>query len=1737
MQFTHSKFFPFLTNKIKCQDWMFRFIGVLLFIVFSLQSPAANVSSIDFWVDEAVPQSEFFQNVFHEKSNDNRIFHLISHGRSGELFLDGKWKTPEEISIFLQPYLSKKTQLNIYGCEFAKGEKGKAAVNFLQKELGVKIAASENLTGKNGDWFLENGNVNTLLFFENYNFTLQCNNTLTDCDGDGVNNYDDLDDDNDGIPDLEDGCGNTNVSGTIGLTNAVVHNSNYALLGTNITYSRTGTTQVQIEGYDALAQGEAIKFTGVGGENGVLTTIFTNPVTAVYFKIADFDQEENYTVNVYDENDALYDLTVEGLLLKGSQIEQTGNAFEPSLTAVGVSGNDPASDAVGSLIFYFPNKVSKIELLYNHPIASTLTFIEPQFCITDTDSDGILDHLDLDSDDDGCYDAQEAGHLQVVFGNGKIATTAAEVGDNGLDNDVENDDTKDAIANYIILETNSGTQDFQSTIVALCEADNDRDGIANINDADDDNDGIPDVVEICGVGATDFSCLTGCTDCDPGGDDDLDLILNYQDPDFCTLNANGVCEEMDKDGDGIPNHLDLDSDNDGITDVTEAGGIDLLGNGHLEYPIDNDPTSMIDTDNDGLADEVDEICLEVVNETRYADAQTNYGTVVTPEGAVSTTVGFAVVSETIPHSYITLDLTDVIIVGAQVCVNIEGDANGQPFTIEVSSDGTNFTTAATGGSGNATTIFIDYCITHTSEFRYVRVTNIDNGGAAKSINIDFVSYFLENIPCNNVGTALVNKNSDGDGFPDFLDLDSDDDGITDLIEVGGIDHNGDGFVDAATDTDMDGFADVFDPDDDGIFGIDAGEENQPLVKNNLAGHFLNGETAVNLDRDLDNLPDHLDIDSDNDGLPDLLEAKGIDIDGDGRVDIVTDDDEDGYMDIYDPNIGGIAPLGTLVSVLLKTSGTDADSDGKVDATDVITYVDGNDLSTDSDEDGLSDHLDLDADNDGIPDLIELGGHDLEGDGRVDISLAPWDSDGDGLADLYDINSGGSALLQTTADTDGDGKLRSTGEAMTSGGGGAGLPPNPDEDDLTNHLDKDSDNDGILDVIETGATDSDNNGKIDNGSGGFIDTDKDGLADAVDGDVGNDFIYESGNPLIKTIPDDVADVDIRLEYSGNGTSDSDGDDVPNFLDIDSDNDGIYDNYEAQSTAGYVPPGTLDADKDGLLDAYDSNTVNASALQNGLTPFNFNVSIGDPIPDYLDLDSDGDGIPDEQEAWDDVTDGDSQYDNLPPCDKIDTDGDGLVDCYDGNTVNASAFTWAGNPANDVNGAPSTAVFTDQLNKILPSNNPYNPGEPDFRTNLNACTTAKVYYGISEASPGTTTNIEYDSISKYHFNNISSGVIRATAFCAPDGDGWNYFYNPLEPENYLFGIRMNYSGGTVNASALWGMMDYVEVKLAGDRTDRHVVGTNNATFAMERDWRVAFKDTLPAGATFDVKFYFTQAEMDSLSVAADAVEANASGVTRTFAWIEKEGGVQNADITESGVTGENDITVKDLQGINESNPGNTEVTAAGNGKNFVKFTGLTEFSGGTAVIKLQYSAVLPVELSSFKVEEKDCAAQISWTTETEEDFDYFEVQKSADGLEFKTIKTLQGRGGNFRQSYIFKDENISNLKYYRLKIVDLDGSFEFSKIVSLVTNCEKRVELNIFPNPIHALDGKLNVEFFSPTSAAEFVMMDALGRTVKRLKFEVAAGKNASVQIDISDLPLGIYSLRQIGSGQIKLFKMTD
>ncbi|WP_165749778.1 gliding motility-associated C-terminal domain-containing protein [Cellulophaga sp. Z1A5H] len=643
-------------------------------------------------------------------------------------------------------------------------------------------------------------------------------------------------------------------------------------------------------------------------------------------------------------------------------------------------------------------------------------------------------------------------------------------------------------------------------------------------DLDDDNDGIPDVIEVYngdadGDGTLDYEDPDFCAatfdgingwDCatmglpDPDDDLDGDGTPNYYDTDFPTcggLNANGICINFDTDGDGVPNQLDLDSDNDGITDLVEAGSgnIDADGDGAIDI--------ITDIDNDGLADVVD-------NDTTDG-----------PEGSAPCT----------PQNG---------------CVQVNSTSN----VFDTDGDGTTDDSGDFDGDGILNAYDLDS----------------DNDGILDTVEAQTTSGFiapgaidpLTGIPAVGSDTDGIDPiDTDGDGNPDYLDLDADNDGITDTLEAGGEDIDGDGAIDGFVDADGNGVADSVD--------------TTPLPDE---------------DSDNDGILDRLDLDSDNDGITDTTEAGGMDGDGDGIIDtFMTDTDNDGLADSVDP-VGPATP-GTPIP------------------------------NPDTDNDGLDDRIDLDSENDGIPDVIEAGGSDPDNDGRIGAGPID-DTDGDGLSDLVDPDD------NTTTDL--------------ADGTGTPLPiDNFDSDSVPNHLDIDSDNDGITDTTEAGGLDVNGDGLVD----GFDDTaTTDGWDDAT-----------ALSPL--PIPN------------------TDGTGGVNYLDIDADDDGIPDNVEAQTTAGYIAPADAEA-ANGLDTNYPV----------GLTPVSTD---GDLIPDYLDSDSDNDGIDDVVEAGQDtITD---------PL--ADADADGLNDAFDDT------------PGNDVNNDLDTgAIATDNVDDL-------DTAEVDFRSILDS------------------------------------------------------------------------------------------------------------------------------------------------------------------------------------------------------------------------------------------------------------------------------------------------------------------------------------------------------------------------------------------------------------------------------------
>ena len=122
-------------------------------------------------------------------------------------------------------------------------------------------------------------------------------------------------------------------------------------------------------------------------------------------------------------------------------------------------------------------------------------------------------------------------------------------------------------------------------------------------------------------------------------------------------------------------------------------------------------------------------------------------------------------------------------------------------------------------------------------------------------------------------------------------------------------------------------------------------------------------------------------------------------------------------------------------------------------------------------------------------------------------------------------------------------------------------------------------------------------------------------------------------------------------------------------------------------------------------------------------------------------------------------------------------------------------------------------------------------------------------------------------------------------------------------------------------------------------------------------------------------------------------------------------------------------------------------------------------TAVTITATAVALPIELLYIRGEALDQSNKITWASASEQNSSHFEVERSSDGITFEMIGIVAANGNTVtNQSYALLDEKpLQGIGYYRLKMVDLDDTFEYSNVVSVsFNNNNKEIQLSISPNP---------------------------------------------------------------------------
>ena len=353
--------------------------------------------------------------------------------------------------------------------------------------------------------------------------------------------------------------------------------------------------------------------------------------------------------------------------------------------------------------------------------------------------------------------------------------------------------------------------------------------------------------------------------------------------------------------------------------------------------------------------------------------------------------------------------------------------------------------------------------------------------------------------------------------------------------------------------------------------------------------------------------------------------------------------------------------------------------------------------------------------------------------------------------------------------------------------------------------------------------------------------------------------------------------------------------------------------------------------------------------------------------------------------------------------------------------------------------------------------------------------------------------------------------TCIVNESGVDWTYYYNSSSPDDLLFAIAKDPAGlgnNTFNAN--------VEITVANNPTTtgfwmQEDLSLPAAHWVMGRYWNV----NITSGALVDpvwVRFYYDPAEKARILTEATAWQAVNGGVVGSFKHFKTVNSnfLPATDLFHSGI-------YNSLELVN-----NTDNLTAANGTNYVEYTGVTSFSGGSITLGTS-STLLNVGLENFDVSKVDNRkALLEWTISEEEGVQSYEVLRSSNAYDFEKRGDVPAlNNGSINIEFSFVDENPSQgMNYYRLKILKNDGTFDLStvKVLDFDDNVSDFI---VQPNPF---SDEFYIEFNGEQEAkAEVVIYNSMGSMIVNRSFDSVVGHNRFLVDGNEKLVPGTYYLQ--------------
>lgn len=164
------------------------------------------------------------------------------------------------------------------------------------------------------------------------------------------------------------------------------------------------------------------------------------------------------------------------------------------------------------------------------------------------------------------------------------------------------------------------------------------------------------------------------------------------------------------------------------------------------------------------------------------------------------------------------------------------------------------------------------------------------------------------------------------------------------------------------------------------------------------------------------------------------------------------------------------------------------------------------------------------------------------------------------------------------------------------------------------------------------------------------------------------------------------------------------------------------------------------------------------------------------------------------------------------------------------------------------------------------------------------------------------------------------------------------------------------------------------------------------------------------------------------------------------------------------------------------------------------------------------LPVQIVLFEAVKKGSAVELEWKSSFEKNSSHYIVEKSADAVNFKEFAQVQSLNQEEGSAYQLLDNApYSGYNYYRLKMVDIDGQFQYSPTRHVIFEKNNQaLDYRIYPNPS---TGLITFEFPSTTQNENLVIniTNMTGRVVQQYK---CTSEDRLIQMNLSNLPRSTY-----------------